>query len=88
MMEHAVYDTTDVASLTWPALFHGGTNKSGYLFIEILCNNLSSLPYKDRLKYLNLLSLYYRRLQEDMVMTYKVLTGRTSNPLCLHYHLQ
>ncbi len=45
-------------------------------------------PYQDRLKYLNLPTLAYRRTRGDMVETYKILNNkydnRVSDILCLH----
>ena len=38
-----------------------------------LSPNLAHLTYSVRLKYLNLPSLYYRRLRMDMIMMYKIL---------------
>ena len=39
---------------------------------------LSTQPYKDRLRQLNLPSLQHRRRRGDMIMTYKILTGKVN----------
>jgi len=42
---------------------------------------LAHLTCSDRLKSLNLPSLYYRRLRMDMIMTYKILHGFMDLPV-------
>jgi len=37
---------------------------------------LKNLPYKDRLKACNMSTLHYRRVREDMIETYKILSGK------------
>ena len=43
--------------------------------------NLAHLTYSDRLKYLNLPSLYYTRLRMDMIITYKILHRLVDIPI-------
>jgi len=49
--------------------------------LRILLPNLAHLTYSDRLKSLNLPSLYYRRLRMDMIMTYKILDSFVDLPV-------
>ena len=41
-----------------------------------MIKNLQHLPYDVRLRYLNLPSLLHRRRRGDMIMTFKIMTGR------------
>ena len=41
-----------------------------------MIENLHHLPYDVRLRYLNLPSLLHRRRRGDMIMTFKIMTGR------------
>ena len=53
-----------------------------------LSHNLAHLTYSDRLKYLNLPSLYYRRLRMDMIMTYKILHRLVDIPIDEFFSIQ
>ena len=41
-----------------------------------LCQDISDLPYEERLRRLKLPSLYNRRLRGDMIQVFKIVTGR------------
>ena len=41
-----------------------------------LIKSIRHLPYEERLKKLGLMSMYYRRIRGDMIMTYQILTGK------------
>ena len=40
--------------------------------------NIKDLPYRERLRHLNLPSLYHRRKRGDMINTYKIITGKVN----------
>ena len=40
-----------------------------------LIQNIRNFSYQDRLRYLNIPSLHYRRLRGDMIQTFKIITG-------------
>ena len=40
-----------------------------------LIKSIRYLPYEERLKKLGVMSMYYRRIRGDMIMTYQLLTG-------------
>ena len=49
-----------------------------------LIKRIKHLSYMERLKYLNLPTLHYRRLRGDMIMVYKICSGiYDSNTACL-----
>ena len=41
-----------------------------------LMKSILYLPYEERLKKLGLMSMYYRHMRGDMIMTYQILTGK------------
>jgi len=49
---------------------------------------MSTLTYKDRLQVLGLQSLESRRLQFDLIYTYKILTGKTDRNIASIFTLQ
>ena len=47
-----------------------------------MISSLKNLPYEERLKALNLPSLYYRRKRSDMILVYQIFHGLVNvNPL-------
>ena len=52
-----------------------------------LIPNIANLPYEQRLKILNLQSLYARRLRGDLIETYKILNGFTGTPINNYFTL-
>jgi len=49
-----------------------------------LIQQIKHLSYKDRLKYLNLPTLLYRRFRGDMIMVFKLLTGIYDSNIACH----
>jgi len=49
-----------------------------------LLKEVKNLSFVERLKYLNLPTLQYRRFRGDMIMVYKLLSGRLYMTLTLH----
>ena len=42
---------------------------------QITCIGLKHLTYAERLNYLNLPTLYYRKIRWDMIMVFKIVAG-------------
>ena len=49
-----------------------------------IIQEIEHLSYTDRLKYLNLPTLLYRRLRGDMIMVYKLLSGIYDSNIACH----
>jgi len=50
-----------------------------------LIHELKGLPYRQRLERLKLRTLKYRRIRDDMIEIYKMLTGKYDGDSCIEF---